>query len=294
MRRTLPDPGRLQPAPAAADRSERLAGVCGRYAASRSPDDLVEEFELDEVALGPGQQPLPPRFNVAPTDPTYAVLARPPRDRPDAPPQRQLRVVRWGLVPPWADSPAIGSRLINARMETVDSKPAFRRAYAARRAIVPADGYYEWYAEQERRDARGRPVKQPFFIRPKDGGVLAMAGLYELWRDRSRPDGDPHAWLWTATVLTTEAEDALGRIHDRMPLLVEPERYAEWLDPTPRDRTDLRALLVPAAPGRLEAYPVSTEVNSVRNDGPHLVEPLPAAGVRVEGDAEEPTGDTLF
>jgi putative SOS response-associated peptidase YedK len=193
--------------------------------------------------------------------------------------QRQLRVLRWGLVPSWAKDPSIGSRMINARMETVAEKPAFRKAFATRRCLLPADGYFEWYPT-EQRTAAGKPVKQPFFIRPRDGGVLAMAGLYEIWRDPTRDDDDPQRYRWTCTVLTTSAEDDLGLIHNRMPLLVEPERYAAWLDPgrgaDGGGAEALRALLVPAAPGRLEAYPVSTRVNSVRNNGPDLLDPLAA------------------
>jgi putative SOS response-associated peptidase YedK len=178
--------------------------------------------------------------------------------------------VRWGLVPSWAKDPKIGNRMINARMESVAEKPAFRRAFAKRRCLLPADGYFEWYGE-----TKGK--KQPFFIRPDDGGILAMAGLYELWKDPNAAEGaDP--WLWTCTVLTTSAPDDLGQIHDRMPLLVEKDRYAEWLDPTRDDTDELTSLLVPAAPGRLSAYPVSTEVNNVRNNSPRLVEPIPAEG----------------
>jgi putative SOS response-associated peptidase YedK len=253
--------------------------VCGRYAASRNPDDLVEEFEVEKVEVA---QPLEPDFNVAPTKNVYAVLSRRTRDTAeDEPPVRQLRVVKWGLVPSWAKDPKIGSRMINARMETVAEKPAFRRAFARRRCLLPADGYYEWYASAQ----DGKTVKQPFFIHPKDGGVLAMAGLYEFWRPKDADPEDPEAWLTTCTVLTTQAEDALGRIHDRMPLLVEPARYAEWLDPDVDDPDRLRALLVPAAPGRLDAYPVSREVNNVRNNGARLLEPVPAeeppAGARL-------------
>jgi len=264
--------------------------VCGRYAASRDPDDLVEEFEVERVEI---PTPLAPDYNVAPTKDVYAVLTRAPRrerspegepvEPVEAPaPVRQLRVLRWGLVPSWAKDPSIGSRLINARMETVADKPAFRRAFAQRRCLLPADGYYEWYtstgADARPQDRPAKKAKQPFFIRPKDGGVLAMAGLYEFWR---RPDAGPDdqdAWLVTCAVLTTEAEDAVGRIHDRMPLLVERERYADWLDPTIDDPDRLRGLLVPAAPGRLDAYPVSTAVNAVANNGPDLVEPLPLQG----------------
>jgi len=240
-----------------------VVDVCGRYAASRDPDDLVEEFEVDERPAAR----LPASYNVAPTQDVYAVLERPPRGEPAAAPSRALRILRWGLVPSWARGPSIGSRMINARIETVAEKPAFRKAFATRRCLLPADGYFEWYGE-----TKGK--KQPFFIRPGDGAVLAMAGLYELWKDPAAAEGeDP--WLWTCTVLTTTATDDLGRIHDRMPLLVEIPRYDEWLDPSRDDPDALRAMLVPAAPGRLTAHPVSTEVNNVRNDGPHLVEPVP-------------------
>lgn len=251
--------------------------MCGRYASSRKPEDLAEEFEIDRGTVTETvTEPLPPDFNVAPTKEVYAVVTRPSAtDEPeDAPGERQLRVLRWGLVPFWAKDPAIGSRMINARMETVDEKPAFRRAFAKRRCLIPADGYYEWYPTEQKTKA-GKPMKQPFFIHPKDGSVLAMAGLYEIWRDPTRDDDDPQRFRWTCTVLTTSAEDSVGHIHDRMPLLVERERYAAWLDPSSSDPDGLRGLLVPAAPGRLEAYPVSTQVNSVRNNGPELVEPLP-------------------
>ncbi len=244
--------------------------MCGRYASSRRPEDLVEEFEVTTTKVA---EPLAADFNVAPTKEVYAVLERPPRkgDDADAPAERQLRVLRWGLVPSWAKDPSIGNRMINARMETVAEKPAYKRAFAVRRCLLPADGYFEWYPT-EQKTASGKPKKQPFFIRPSDGGVLAMAGLYEIWKDPTRADDDPELFRWTCTVLTTEAEDDVGHIHDRMPLMVPRERWSEWLDPTRPGET---GLLVPAAPGRLEAHPVSTEVNNVRNNGPELVEPLP-------------------
>lgn len=241
--------------------------MCGRYASSRQPDELAEEFEIDELRL---QEPLTESYNVAPTDDVYAIVERPPRDD-DAPSERQLRSVRWGLVPSWAKDVKIGNRMINARMETVAEKPAYRRAFAKRRCLLPADGYFEWYAT-DAKDAKGKPRKQPYFITPKDGGVLAMAGLYELWPDPAKAEDDPARWLWSCTVITTEAEDSLGRIHDRMPLMVERERWDEWLDPT---RPGDLELLTPAAPGRLEAFPVSTLVSNVRNNGRELVEPLP-------------------
>jgi putative SOS response-associated peptidase YedK len=243
--------------------------MCGRYASSRRPQDLVEEFEVIDDKVG---EPLAPDFNVAPTKPVYAVVERPPSGDKQAEPQRQLRTLRWGLIPSWAKEPSIGNRMINARMETVADKPAFRRAFASRRCLLPADGYFEWYPTSELGKA-GKPLKQPFFIRPKDGGILAMAGLYEIWRDPTRDDDDPEAFRWTCTVITTEAADEVGMIHDRMPLMVERERWSSWLDPRhPRDA--LLGLLTPAAPGALEAFPVSKAVGNVGNNGPELVEPL--------------------
>ena len=188
---------------------------------------------------------------------------------------RELRVVRWGLVPFWAKDISIGSRLINARAETVASKPAFRRAFARHRCLLPADGFYEW----EKSGDPKSPRKQPYYIRREDGGVLAFAGLYELWRDKDRPDDDPDSWLWTATIITTRAEDEVGRIHDRMPMVIEPARWADWLDPTATSAEALHGLMTPAASVHLTTYPVSTEVNSVRHNGPGLIEPM-------EGDSE--------
>lgn len=245
--------------------------MCGRYASSRRPEDLIEEFRVDADRL---DRRLPDDFNVAPTKPVYAIVERPPSEDREAEPERQLRVLTWGLIPSWAKDPTIGSRLINARMETVAEKPAFRRAFAARRCLLPADGYYEWYPTSQV-GPRGKPRKQPFFIRPRDHGILAMAGLYEIWRDPTRTEDDPERFRWTCTVLTTTAEDAVGHIHDRMPLMVEPQRWDAWLDPRGSSAGDVRELLVPAAPGRLEAYPVATLVNNVRNNGPELVAPLP-------------------
>jgi putative SOS response-associated peptidase YedK len=246
--------------------------MCGRYASSRKPEDLVEEFGVDRVDLA---EPLEPDYNVAPTKPVYAVFDRVPRDAgTDVAAQRRLAAVSWGLVPSWAKDRSIGNKMINARVETLATKPAFKRAFSVRRCLLPADGYYEWYTTDQR-GARGRPVKQPFFIRPADGGILAMAGLYEIWRDPAVPDRDtPGAFLWSATVITTQAEDELGIIHDRMPMIVEPERYDEWLDAGRTDPDRLRELLVPAAPGRLEAFPVSREVNDVANNTPRLTEPI--------------------
>jgi len=255
--------------------------MCGRYAASKNPADLVEEFE---VVVAP-EKALKPDYNVAPTKFVYAVMDRRPRTDSSDPVaaagagaiRRELAIVKWGLVPSWAKDPSIGNKMINARMETVAEKPSYRRAFAKRRCILPADGYYEWYTPTDGPKGKGgKPLKQPFFIHPSDGSSLAMAGLYELWRDPSRADDDPYAWLMTATVLTTTSEDSLGQIHDRMPLLVERGRWSDWLNPElDAKTTDVRELLIPAAPGLLTAYPVSTLVNDVRHNGPELLEPIP-------------------
>lgn len=219
---------------------------------------------------------LAPDHNVAPTKEVYAVLERPARvaDGVEHPASRQLRVLTWGLVPSWARDRSVGSRMINARSETAAEKPAFRKAYRTRRCLLPADGYYEWYATSAT-DARGRPVKQPYFIRPRDHGVLAMAGLYEIWRDRDVPEDDPAHFRWTCTVLTTTSTDDLGHIHDRMPMTVGKHDRDAWLDPSFDDPDEVAALLTPAGAVGLGAVPVSRAVNDVRNNGAHLVDPLP-------------------
>ncbi len=252
--------------------------MCGRYASARKRIELLEEFRIERDRV---TEPLEPDFNVAPTKPVYAVMTRAPRAEAKADgPARELRVVRWGLVPSWAKDPSMGGRLINARAETVDSKPAFRKAFARRRCLLPADGYYEW----QPKEVDGRTVKQPYYISRADGGPLAMAGIYELWRDRAVPDDHERAWLWTAAIITTNAPDELGQIHDRMPMIIGADSWADWLDPASDDPADLRALLTPAVSGGLVWRPVSTEVNSVRHNGAQLIEPI------APGDAGGPPG----
>jgi putative SOS response-associated peptidase YedK len=249
--------------------------MCGRYASARKRIELLEEFSVQSDRV---PEPLEPDYNVAPTKAVYAVMTRQPDDRDggedaDRPAtgaiERQLRVVRWGLVPFWAKDVKIGSRMINARAETVAEKPAFRRAFAQRRCLLPADGYYEWQQVEG--------GKQPIYISRADGRSLAFAGLYELWRDPMVPPGDPESWLWTSTVITTSAPDDLGHIHDRMPMIIDPASWDDWLDPRNHEVSDLRSLLVPAASSGLTTYPVSTAVNAVRNNGPSLIEPIEPA-----------------
>jgi putative SOS response-associated peptidase YedK len=240
--------------------------MCGRYASTRAPKDLVTLFGVTDWRP---EETLAPSWNVAPTDPVYAVLERPAHD--DGPVRRQLRALRWGLVPSWAKDPRSGARMINARVETVHEKPAYRRAFAKRRCLLPADGFYEWDPVTD--PATGKVRKQPYFIHPDDGQIMAMAGLYEYWRDPDvKADDDPDAWLVTCTIITTEATDAAGRIHPRMPLGLTPDHYDTWLDPAHQDTADLRALLTQPAGGRLDTRRVNPAVNSVRNNGPELLD----------------------
>ncbi|MFI5979968.1 SOS response-associated peptidase [Streptomyces sp. NPDC051555] len=244
--------------------------MCGRYASTRAPADLAGLFDAH---WDPGEA-LAASWNVAPTDPVWAVLER--ADRDGGAVQRRLRPVRWGLVPSWAKDPGVGSRMINARVETVHEKPAYRKAFTKRRCLLPADGFYEWEAVPA--TDRAKAYKQPYFIAPEDGAPMAMAGLYEFWRDPAVADADdPTAWLTTCTIITTEATDAAGRVHPRMPLALHRDDYGAWLDPTRHDTHELRALLHTPADGFLAVRAVSTEVNSVRNNGPRLLAPAGGA-----------------
>lgn len=241
-----------------------MDGMCGRYASSRAPGDLADLFDAH---LDPARV-LGPSWNVAPTDEVWAVLERAARDTGEV--QRRLRPVRWGLVPSWAKDPTVGSRMINARVETVHEKPAYRRALAKRRCLLPADGFYEWVTVPATGPAKA--YKQPYFIRPESGSVMAMAGLYEFWRDPSVTDeDDPAAWLTTATIITTEATDAAGRAHPgcRSPSTRATTAPGSTLAPGHRGHPGPSP---PPAGGRLAVTAVSTAVNSVRNDGPHLLD----------------------
>jgi len=235
--------------------------MCGRYATTRTPDAVADEFG---ARIADSFVELEPDWNMAPTKPAPIVIERAATD--EKPGGREVLVAQWGLVPSWAKDPKIGSRMINARSETVADKPAFAKAFAKRRAIVPADGYYEWYPREKEQGGR----KQPFYICPKDRGVLAMAGLFEFWKANADAD-----WLITFTVLTTSASDDLGHLHDRTPMMLVGDEIDTWLDPAPMTAASRLGLLVPAVPGRLDAWPVSTAVNDHRNNGPELIEPIP-------------------
>lgn len=236
--------------------------MCGRYVSAHSRADLQTLYEISS----PGEE-LRPSWNVAPTQQVYGIIERGDPDSDDV--DRTLRAFRWGLVPSWAKDPSIGSRLINARVETLADKPAWRKAFRSRRVILPADGYYEWQAV----DVDGKVRKQPYFIHPDGERVLSFAGLYELWPDPAKDDDDPDRWLWSATIITGQATGPLGEIHERTPLILPDDRVADWLDPTLTDPDKVQQLLAGIRVEGLDARPVPTTVNKVGNNGPELIEP---------------------
>lgn len=276
--------------------------MCGRYAATANPHELVEAFDVEvdataepgrSVLAGP-QTPEPgrPDFNMAPTKQAPVVLQRPVRGAAEQDPVRQLRLLTWGLVPPWSKDLRTGVRMINARAETVLESRSYSGPARTRRCLVPARGWYEWQASPIARDERNKPRKQPFFISDPEHDVIAFAGLYEFWRDREIADGqDPAAWLTTFTIITTRAEEGLDRIHDRQPMVLPPERWGAWLDPEVTGPAEVARLLVPVDAGRFRAYPVSRAVSNSRSNGPHLLDPAPAEDL--VGVVDPETGEII-
>jgi putative SOS response-associated peptidase YedK len=242
--------------------------VCGRYAAKKDPALLAAEFDAVDTTDGDAPKP---DYNVAPTKAVVAVVQRHPRDDEGQPDpertERSLRVMRWGLVPHWAKDRKAGAKMINARAESAATKPAFRTSMTKRRCIVPADGWFEW--------KRDGTAKQAMYMTRPDGASLAMAGLWSTWHD---PKGDATAPpLVTCAVITTDARGQLTEVHDRMPLLLTPENWANWLDPDRADVADLLTSPDLALIESLELRPVSSAVNSVRNNGPELIERIDLA-----------------
>jgi putative SOS response-associated peptidase YedK len=224
--------------------------MCGRFVSATPPDQVAAYFDAEAP-----EALLPARWNVAPTDDVYAVLSDGTARRVDA--------FHWGLVPRWAKDAKIGSRMINARAEGLAEKNAFRSAFARRRCIIPADGFYEWQKQA------GRKAKQPFFVQRPDGEPYAFAGLWETWRG---PDGRDEDVLRSCTIITTEANPAMAEIHDRMPVILPPEAWGTWLDRDVDDLERLGRLLVPAPSSLITLRPISTKVNNVRNDGADLTD----------------------
>lgn len=242
--------------------------MCGRYATTRSAGKLSELFEAYDDTGG-GHRP---DWNVAPTKPVPVV-------RVDDSGDRALSLARWGLLPPWAKSPSAGARMINARSETVATSRAYAAPFARRRCLVPADGWYEW--------ARTDGGKQPYFLTRADGDVLALAGIWSVWQG---PDGP----RLTCSLLTTAAIGALAGVHERMPVLLPPERWGPWLAPT-GDPSNLLGADEKWLAG-LEIRPVGPEVGNVRNSGPELTARVPGvpAPRAAADDARSPGKMTLF
>jgi putative SOS response-associated peptidase YedK len=223
--------------------------MCGRFALFASGEQLAERYPFVELPL------LDAHYNIAPTQSVSAV-------RSAAAAGRELVRLRWGLIPSWSKDPAMGNRLINARAETVAEKPSFRSAFKQRRCLIPASGFYEWQKQ-------GAGHKQPFFIRPREGGLFSFAGLWERWHD---PQGEE---IETCTILTTTANELMRPIHQRMPVILDPSAEGQWLDP--RTSPDvLHSLLVSCPVEWMKSRPVGWTVNNPRNDSPKCIEPLSA------------------
>lgn len=249
--------------------------MCGRFVSASTPEDIANYFAADVFATssdasgetggtpdssGPAPAAGPvgsvsANYNVAPTTDVWTVYADDGLRRVDG--------FRWGLVPSWAKTLAVGNKMINARSETVAEKSAFKRSFERRRCIVPADGFYEW------KSVPGQKTKQPYFISRPDGEPYALGGLWAQWRGEV---GGEAVTVRSTTILTTTANDAMSAVHDRMPVILAPGDWDEWLDPDQRDLSALGRLLVPAPSNLITLRPVSTEVNNVRNNGPQLLD----------------------
>ena len=234
--------------------------MCGRFVVAEVGSELVGVLRVDVES-----DDLPePSYNIAPTSRVAIVLDSAKTD----PPTRRLEPARWGLVPAWAKDLSIGARAFNARAEELEDKPMFRRALEKRRAIVPASGYYEW--------KKAGDQKIPHYIHPADGSPLFFAGLYEWWKDPTKPDDDPDKWVLSFTILTRDSIGSLGSIHDRMPLFLDVDHADAWLDTATdnvRDVLDAAIDAAPAVADTLDNYVVSKAVGNVRNNYPELLEP---------------------
>lgn len=224
--------------------------MCGRYAFNASAQDLIDSFQIVRSI------DFVPRFNIAPTSSVPVIRQSPEGDR-------VADLLRWGLIPHWTTDPSAGNKLNNARAETVAERPSFQGAFKSRRCLIPASGFYEWKTVGK--------VKQPFYISAKQG-MLALGGLWESWRD---PEGKI---VRTFCVVTTEPNELMAEIHERMPVIIQPEHFAQWLDPSVPG-TALTDLLRPVSANGMQAWPVSRLVSSSSSEGPELIEPieLPAA-----------------
>jgi putative SOS response-associated peptidase YedK len=226
--------------------------VCGRYRLSRRKQLIEEHFDAPDW-----QDDWSPRYNVAPTQPVPVIRQNPKE------PVRELSLMRWGLIPAWSKDPSSAARMINARSETAHTLPAFREAMKLRRCLVPADGFYEW----QRRGS----AKQPFCFEVGDGGLFAFAGLWDRWKD---PSGQ---WVKSCSILTTTPNAVTSAVHDRMPVIIDPDAYDLWLDPGMTDVHVVSELLKPYDPRLMRCYPISTRINHVANDDAECCQPVELA-----------------
>lgn len=243
--------------------------MCGRFVSTNPPDQVAAFFGADVAVETLGEN-----YNVAPTHDVYGVVAA--KNDPDAAPR--LEAFHWGLIPSWAKDRKIASRMINARSETIAEKPAFKHLFEKKRLLIPMDGFYEWKAgtEDGPLTAKGKPAKQPMFIHHRNDEPMAVAGLWSAWQDPEAVDDDDDddtpLWLHSATVVTTAANATMSSVHNRMPVMVPRSRWGDWLDPTNDDIDALSTLFDVSSDDSLVMHPVSTDVNSVRNNRPELVD----------------------
>jgi putative SOS response-associated peptidase YedK len=230
--------------------------MCGRFVSSSPPDELAKYFDVEAVA----ESVLEPSYNVAPSQDVYVVV--------ETGGLRRLDTFHWGLVPFWAKDPSTGNKMINARVESIAEKSAYRRSFQKRRCIIPADGFYEW------KKVPGQKAKQPYFIHRVDGEPMAFAGLWEIWRtpEDTERTSDP---LRSCTIITGKPNEKIAEIHDRMPVMLPPSAWEAWLDPENGDLEALGKLLVPVPASLLDLHPVSRAVNNVQDNGPELIDPAP-------------------
>ena len=230
--------------------------MCGRYRLSRRKE-LIEEY----FATASEEDEWSPRFNIAPTQPVPVI-----RQNPEEP-IRELSLMRWGLIPSWAKDPSVSASMINARSETASTKPAFRDALESRRCLIPADGFYEW--------VRAGKTKQPYCFEINDGELFAFAGLWDRWKN---PSGE---WVKTCTILTTTPNAVTSAVHDRMPVMLDPDSYDLWLDPGMQNVAAVSDLLKPSDARAMRCYPISTRINYVANDDEECSRPVELAQNRL-------------
>lgn len=251
--------------------------MCGRYALTATPEEILEFLSVVDI------DDFPKRYNIAPTQPILLVIAGEKAAPGSNLPERKAVLARWGFLPGWVKDPRDFPLLINARAETATGKASFRAAMRHRRVLVPASGFYEWHRPSKEEGGKS----QAYWIRPRNGGIVAFAGLMETWSSADGSEVD------TAAILTTHANAAIAPIHDRMPVVIQPQDFEQWLDCKTQEPRDIEALLRPSEPDFFEAIPVSDRVNKVANMGADLqdrVEPvvnLPPPQKKKGGDKDQ-------